>query len=72
MFKMDNKHHCVAQETLFNVIWQPGWEGSLGENGYMYVYGRVSSLFTWNYLNMVNELYEIKSLKRDSFQKQET
>ena len=23
----------------FNVIWQPGWEGTLGENGYMYMYG---------------------------------
>ena len=22
-----------------NVMWQPGWEGSLGRNGYMYVYG---------------------------------
>ena len=25
--------------TLFNVIWQPGWEGSLGENGFMNMYG---------------------------------
>ena len=30
-------------------MWQPGWEGSLGENGYMYMYGWVPSLFTWNY-----------------------
>ena len=22
-----------------NVRWQPGWEGGLGENGYMYTYG---------------------------------
>ena len=22
-----------------NVTWQPGWEGRLGENGYMYMYG---------------------------------
>ena len=28
----------MAHETLFNVVWQPGWEGSLGKNGYMYVY----------------------------------
>ena len=27
--------------TLLNVMWQPGWEGSLGENGYMYMYGCV-------------------------------
>ena len=29
----------MAYGTLLNVVWQPGWEGSLGENGYMYVYG---------------------------------
>ena len=34
-----NKDYCIAQGTLLNVMWQPGWEGSLGENGYMYVYG---------------------------------
>ena len=22
-----------------NVTWQPGWKGSLGEKGYMYMYG---------------------------------
>ena len=31
--------YCIAQGTLLNVMWQPGWEGSLGENGYMYMYG---------------------------------
>ena len=31
--------HCIAHGTLLNVMWQPGWEGSLGENGYMYMYG---------------------------------
>ena len=35
----------IAQGPLLNVIWQPGWEGSLGENGYMYMYSGVSSLF---------------------------
>ena len=25
--------------TLLNVTWQPGWEGSLGENGYVFMYG---------------------------------
>ena len=38
-------------------MWQPGWEGSLGENGYMCMYGRVPSLSTWNYDNIVNRLY---------------
>ena len=32
-----------------------GWEESL-ENGYMYVYGWVPSLFTWIYHNTVNHL----------------
>ena len=27
----------MVQGTLLNVMWQPGWEGSLGENGYMYM-----------------------------------
>ena len=38
-------------------MWQPGWEGSLGESGYMYMYGWVPLLSTWNYLNIVNHLY---------------
>ena len=24
---------CIAHGMLLNVMWQPGWEGSLGENG---------------------------------------
>ena len=38
IFKMDNQQG-MAQGNLLNVMWQPGWEGSLGENGYMYMYG---------------------------------
>ena len=38
-------------------MWQLGCEGSLGENGYMYVYDWVPSLFTWNYHEIVNWLY---------------
>ena len=34
---MTNKDLLIAQGTLFNVTWQPGWKGSLGENGYMYI-----------------------------------
>ena len=37
-------------------MWEPGWEGSLGENGYMYMYGWVPALPTWNYHNAVNWL----------------
>ena len=35
---MTNKDLLVAQGTLLNVMWQPGWEGSLGENGYVYMH----------------------------------
>ena len=38
-------------------MWQPGWEGSLGENGYVYMYGCMPSLFIWNYHNIVDWLY---------------
>ena len=40
VFKMDNQQDAnVQHRKLFNVTWQPGWEGSWGENGYMYRYG---------------------------------
>ena len=32
---------CIAHRTLLSVMWQPGWEEILGENGYMYMYGWV-------------------------------
>ena len=32
---------------------------SLGENGYMYTYGWVPSLFTWNYHSIVNQLSHV-------------
>ena len=38
VFKMDNQQR-IAQGILFNVMWQPGWEGNLGQNGYMYMCG---------------------------------
>ena len=28
----------MAQGSLLNVMWPPGWERSLGESGYMCVY----------------------------------
>ena len=30
---------CAAHGTLLDVTWWPGREGSLGESGYMYIYG---------------------------------
>ena len=55
MSEMDNqqKTYCIAQGTLLNVTLQPGWEGSLEENGYICVYNWVPPLFTWNYHNIV-------------------
>ena len=47
---------CLAHGTLLSVMWQPGWERYLGENEYMYMYGWVPSLFTWDY-HIVNQLY---------------
>ena len=28
--------YSLAHAALLSVIWQPGWQGGLGENGYMY------------------------------------
>ena len=36
---------------------QPGWEEGLEENGYMYMYDWVLLRFTWNYDDIVNQLY---------------
>ena len=38
-FKTDNRTYCAAHETHAQPYMALGWEGSLGENGYMYVYG---------------------------------
>ena len=43
---ISNRPYCIAWGTLLNVMWQPGWEGSLGENGYVHMYSRVPSLCT--------------------------
>jgi len=45
---------------------QPGWEGSLGENGYTYTCiskGWVPLLVAWNYYNIVDGLYHETKLK---------
>ena len=34
-----NKDHCIAHETMLSVTWQLAWAGSLGKNGYLYMYG---------------------------------
>ena len=30
--------YCRVHETLLKVMWQPGWEESLEEHGYMHMY----------------------------------
>ena len=35
----------IAHGTLLSVMWQPGWDEGLGENGYICMYGQVPSLF---------------------------
>ena len=45
-------------------MWQPGWEGNLGENGYIYMYGQVPLLFTWNYHNIVNDYTPLQKKKK--------
>ena len=48
--------YCIAHGTLLNAFWQPGEEGSLRENGYMYIWMspftvhlKLSHIFTWLY-----------------------
>ena len=48
LYSMCNSTQCYV----------PAWMGGrLGENWYMYMYGWVPLLFTWNYCNIVNWLF---------------
>ena len=49
--------YYTTHGTLLNVMWQPECEGSLGENGYVYMHDWAPLLSTWNYHNVVNQLY---------------
>ena len=52
----------IAQGTLLNVMWQPGWEGSL--RVWIHAYESwVPLLSTRNYHNIVNLLYSNIKLK---------
>ena len=44
LYSMRNSAQCNVAAS---------WEGSLGKNGYMYIYGWVPLLSTWNYHNIV-------------------
>ena len=37
--QITTRTYCIAQGSLLNVMWQPGWEGVWEENGHMYMYG---------------------------------
>ena len=40
IFKIDHQQGpAVRHMELCSVMWQPGWAGSLEENGDMYIYG---------------------------------
>ena len=60
---------CRAHGSLLNVMWQTGWEGVLGENGYMCAYGWLSpcpcspETITTLLINWSPAEYEIKSSK---------
>ena len=43
MDKQPTRGYCIIPGILLNVTWQPRWQGSLGENGYIYMYGCVPS-----------------------------
>ena len=40
-----NKIYHTVHGTLLNITWQPGWKGSLGENGYINIDGCIPLLF---------------------------
>ena len=44
-------------------MWQPGWEGSLGENGYMYMYGSVPSCPPENITTLLKDYTPIYNKK---------
>ena len=45
--------YYIAHGTLLNVMWEAGWEGSLGESGYMHLCDWALSLYSWSYHNIV-------------------
>ena len=51
---------------LLNIKWQPGWEESLGENGYLHVHGWGPLLFTCNCHNILNQLCAVLCLVAQS------
>ena len=50
---------CIAKRTLPSILWSWSsmWEKNLKENGYVYMYDRITLLYSRNYHNLVNRLY---------------
>ena len=58
----------LLHRTLLNFMWQPGWEGSLEENGYMYMCMTESLHCSFEIHKIVNQLYlqyKMKTLKQN-------
>ena len=67
--------YSIAQGALLNVTWQPGWEGGLGEDGYMCLFDWVSLLCTRNYHGIVYQLsaqFSSRSVVSDSLRPRES
>ena len=67
---MINKDLLYSTGNSAPCLWQPGWEGSLGEDGCMYMYGWVPLPSTWNHHNTVNWLCsntKYKALKKKEY-----
>ena len=47
----------AQKQRAHTAVWQPGWEGSWGENGYTCMHGWVTLLCTWIYHDTVNQIY---------------
>ena len=55
--------------TFVHFLWRIEFyplKSGLGENGYMYMYGWIPSLFTWNYHNIANRLCAVLCLVTQS------
>ena len=59
VFKMDHQHGPTVQhkERCSMLCGSLNRRVSFRKNGFMYTYGWVPSLFTWNYHNVVNRLH---------------
>ena len=55
----------MAHGTLLSVMWQLGCEWVLGENGHMYMYGRVPFLFTETSTTLLTGYSPIQKVQKE-------